>query len=59
MVEQNICNVNIFAYMCWHEGQSTGMDFLYHTFVPVCTLKDRNGEAPIGLFVQNFKINVV
>ncbi len=24
-----------FAYMCWHEGQSTGMEFLYHTFVPL------------------------
>jgi hypothetical protein len=35
-----------------------GMDFLYHTFIPVRTLEDRNGEAPIGLFVQNFNINV-
>jgi hypothetical protein len=22
-----------------------GMDFLYHTFVPVCTLESRNGKA--------------
>ncbi len=29
-----------------------GMDFVYHTFVPVCTLKDRNSEAPISLFVE-------
>ncbi len=40
-------------------GQSTGMDFVYHTFVPVCTLEDRNSEAPISLFVQNVNINVV
>jgi len=31
------------------------MDFVYHTFV----LKDRNSEAPISLFVENVKINVV
>jgi hypothetical protein len=30
--------------------------FVYHTFVPVCTLKDRNSEAPISLFIF---INVV
>jgi hypothetical protein len=36
------------------------MDFVYHTFVPICTLKDRNSEAPISLFVENVnKINVV
>jgi hypothetical protein len=36
------------------------MDFVYHTFVPVCTLKDRNCEAPISLSVENVnKINVV
>ncbi len=32
------------------------MDFVYHTFVPVCTLKDRNSEAPISLFVENVNI---
>jgi hypothetical protein len=33
---------------------------VYHTFVPVCTLKDRNSKAPISLFVeQNVNINVV
>jgi len=36
-----------------------GRDFVYHTFVPVCTLKDRNSEAPISLFVENVNINVV
>ena len=35
------------------------LDFVYHTFVPVCTLKDRNSEAPISLFVENVNINVV
>ena len=34
-------------------------DFVYHTFVPVCTLKDRNSEAPISLFVENVNSNVV
>jgi hypothetical protein len=34
------------------------MDFVYHTFAPVCTLKDRNSEA-ISLFVENVNINVV
>ncbi len=36
-----------------------GVDFVYHTFVPVCTFKDRNSEAPISLFVENVNINVV
>jgi len=36
-----------------------GMDFLYQTFVPVCTLKDRNSLAPNSLFVENVNINVV
>ena len=47
-MEQYIRNVNIFL--------STGMDFVYHTFVPVCTLKDRNSEALISLFVENVNI---
>jgi hypothetical protein len=35
------------------------MDFVYHTFVPIGTLKDRNSEAPISLFAENVNINVV
>ncbi len=55
-MEQYIHNVIFFFHVL--KG-NTGMDFVYHTFVPVCTLKDRNSEAPISLFVENVKINVV
>jgi hypothetical protein len=52
-VEQYICNVkNIFLHVL------DFVDFVYHTFVPVCTLKDRNSEAPISLFAENVNINL-
>jgi hypothetical protein len=34
------------------------MDFVYHTFVPVCTLKDRNSEAPI-VFMDGGRENAI
>jgi hypothetical protein len=56
MVEQNICNVNILLTCADMRARVHGHEFLYHTFVPVRTLKDRNGKAPISLFIQTLTL---